>query len=813
MTKRAELSSQTASPQADGHLLTSTATPLAKAPEGIPQPVLHLIALAILIFLNLLCYCRTLNGYFLADDFVHVAYLADVFNGHPFKLLENFTGNWMHAWGTQFYRPLISLTLAFDYLLGQGNAAAFHISNTLFHIASSILVYVLTGKLLQDFPVRKRFTTGLAASMFFAVCPLHTEVVSWVIGRVDGVCLAFFLSSLCLYLHYVKSSRSWALYSSLTCFVLSLLSKEMAVTLPPLVVLLNLTLSNEGSLKQSIVKSIKDSAAFWGLLALYFCVRSLALGTIAGGYSGSVGEGLSGSFLERFKSASKILFPFNNELISPGDRLPKQLMLSYRLLGVFLAVRLLLLRVPLKQFKLLLFCVLWFVLSLVPTYQVFNITDSLMCSRFAYFATAPFSIGLAILISPLWDSEQTAKASFDAGKWLERVSVALILFLVFVLTNTTIKNNSSWAHAGSQVRSFREALAQRCSALPPKSLLVLLNAPQRLEGAHMIYNGAMLSVLLSEPLSRPAIANRVISFEPPTYGDPELINASRLRALLHNLPTNECVYWDMTNKKLVDLKFAIKPMDEMRFDLGGLKLANASVEAGNMVAIDSPPLNLDALSPDFVICKLCFKESDTKGFVTLSWKSSNFPSFKASSRISLPVHCDGIEHDYVFPVSEHKSWIAGGRIDHLRLQIPMTESEARSYSPFRSLSILSGKNLIPEFYVPHDQLATGADGIYRLVSDQFELRCNAKNLPGCKQISVEISKPNCWFEHYAGSYREKQYSEQSLKRMVLTGNEAAFKFRRSDFPEAAFYELRAFALDGDGKVIGFCSDPINLQIN
>ena len=66
---------------------------------------------AIALILNAICFARSLKGYFLADDFVHIAYLHQALNGHMSSILENFWGNWMQTQGTCFYRPLITCGL------------------------------------------------------------------------------------------------------------------------------------------------------------------------------------------------------------------------------------------------------------------------------------------------------------------------------------------------------------------------------------------------------------------------------------------------------------------------------------------------------------------------------------------------------------------------------------------------------------------------------------------------------------------------------------------------------------------------------
>ncbi len=810
---------------------------------------LTLFVVLVLILLNFLCYQQTLGGYFLADDYVHVAYLADVFNGHLPKLLENFTGNWMHAWGTQFYRPFISLTLALDYWLGGGNALAFHISNTIFHCAASIFLFLAARRLLVHFEGKQRFVCAFVAAALFSVCPLHTEVVSWIIGRVDGVCLAFFLGAFYFYLKHRQDRDAVALPLSIGCFVISLLSKEMSVTLPPLLVMTNFLLSSERNLWRRLLSSVKETILYWLFLGLYFVVRTLALGTVSGGYGGSLGAGLSGSLGERLKTAIKIVYPFNTEVISTFDRVRKQLTTLYIVTAVLFGVRIALFRGAGKQLQLLLFCVLWFVLALVPAYQVFNITDSLMCSRFAYFASVPVCLFLAILITPCW--ERSADRLSCLTRWWARFSLALVCCFLALFANVTIRNNCSWAHAGKQVREFRVALAAECARLPSGSKLVLLNVPQRFEGAHIIYNAAMLHVLLSEPLSRPAIADSVISFEPPTYGEAEFINASRLRKIVAEHPQYLYCFWDMKEMRLLKLNLSSSPCDlkfNFQFPLSDVAVASStastSTSAGvsprssqhgaknavknESISLISPPLDLPPLAADFVVCSItlpALPESDNNvqsttnsrtGVLTLSWSSKQFPEFSATRSIPLAVKFDGQAHEYYFPVSERKSWIAGETINRLRLQLlfpgKAPEAVLNKTAPMK-VSVISGQNLIPILLPAPEQLAEGIDGVDRMVEKHFDIACDARKLPGVASLALELSKPNSWFEHYAGTFRDRKFSDECLKRFTASGNVSRFHFQRSDFPQPAFYELRAFALDKEGKVIGYCSDPIDLQID
>ncbi|MBX9720284.1 MAG: hypothetical protein K2X81_02720, partial [Candidatus Obscuribacterales bacterium] len=329
---------------------------------------------------------------------------------------------------------------------------------------------------------------------------------------------------------------------------------------------------------------------------------------------------------------------------------------------------------------------------------------------------------------------------------------------------------------------------------------------------HMIYNGAMLSVLLSEPLSKPSIANRVASFEPPTYGDSELINISRLREMIKSNPGDLVCFWDMNSKKLLTLKpeshlykLSAEPNDKLIVDEN---------ESGKTFTYSG--LDIDASSADFVICSFRL-HSDKKKLVpiTLYWSSSNYPELSYAHSIIINAQSDGKMHEYYFPVSEHKSWIEGGRITHVQLKLPKESSESiqQSNKEQVKIKIISGQDIIPVFTAPKGQLAEGLDGIGRMAGDRFSLHCDCTQMPNCKSIAVELSRPSCWYEHYAGTFREKSFSKETLKKFEKPGNQADFEFTKKDFPQAAYYELRAFALDENGSIIGFCSDPINLQID
>ena len=812
----------------------------------------------LLVLLNVICYGSTVDGYYLADDFSHVSYLYQVFHGHPELLLQNFWTNWMQTEGTRFYRPVISLTLALDYLLWSGSAKGFHLSNLIFQILSSIGVFLVSKRLFltdlrgkqksendsgKQLDTRARlkyklspdhvytinFTALLAASIF-AVHPLHPEVVSWIIGRVDSVCTTFYLFSLWLFLISIQTHNDRmamrARYASLGLFALALGSKEMAVTLPPTLVLLLLFFQTPryGRAKSIFVRiynAIRGSWRYWLLLLLYLIVRTLSLGTFMGGYQGSIGEGFSASLIERLlsqRSAYRVMFPLNLEIFAANSHWFNYLRIVYlTALGSFV-LSLLISRSKETIIKSVLFAGLWFILIMIPAIPVWNLTDSLQSSRFIYMGTVPISILLAIIICPLsrfgrrrHRNREKADFSLRATQdFLKGVSASLAVLLIIAFTFITTKNNSVWARASREVKELRAQLANTIETLPPGQKIALLNTPDRYKGAHMIYNGAQIQVLMEPPLTPFHGEDRVITFEPAMYGESDLIRASRLRQLLKSESPAIPIYrWDRRALKLVrlNLRNDISPVEFKRQDLDNLKLPG-----GNLLM--TPYINTAALSTDFVELT-CKRDSATTSAaeiaVCIYWTTTSQAGLDSEKQ--LTVILKDFDKDGRARVrlnaTEHKKWIDSIAIGRLALTDPSASSLT-----LESLKLFSGERLIPLFAVA-DSIAPDNRGIVNLGPEKKNLGIiyDTSQVTGAASALVEISRPNSWFEHYTGTFRDDSVSDKALTRVPLPSLKSTDQIiDLSSLKESGFYQLRLAALDKEGTLTGYFSDPIVLQV-
>ena len=177
--------------------------------------------------------------------------------------LENFTSNqsfrglgrtqleWM--WTTTLlghWVPLAWMTLGLDYLVWGMNPLGYHLTNVLLHTANAIVFYFVALRLLgaagAPAGTANRLASALGAAfaaLVFAVHPLRVESVAWVTERRDVVSGLFYLMAILAYLRDSDvrngdSRRRWY-WVSLGCFVLALLSKAITVTLPIVLVALD----------------------------------------------------------------------------------------------------------------------------------------------------------------------------------------------------------------------------------------------------------------------------------------------------------------------------------------------------------------------------------------------------------------------------------------------------------------------------------------------------------------------------------------------------------------------------------------------
>lgn len=132
------------------------------------------------------------------------------------------------------YHPLALLSYAVEYrLFGIDNAFFYHATNLILHLVNVLLVFWLIY-LLSDSAL-----VAFITALLFGIHPMHVESVAWISERRDVLYTAFFIGSLISYLYYTRNGHRRHYDLSLILFVMSCMSKAMAVTLPAILILMD----------------------------------------------------------------------------------------------------------------------------------------------------------------------------------------------------------------------------------------------------------------------------------------------------------------------------------------------------------------------------------------------------------------------------------------------------------------------------------------------------------------------------------------------------------------------------------------------
>ena len=232
----------------------------------------------LLVLLCFAVYGNVLTGDFIWDDQLQVVRNTNI------RTLENvpraFTSSlwsFMYSKGggennrifDRYYRPLQTVTYILAYQLGRLSPFVYHLINVILHSAATVLVYWLCLE------VGLPSMAGLMAGALFATHPVHTEAVSWIAGVGDLLCGIFYFAALAGFLRFNRSRRPGWLWMSSICFLAALFSKEMAATLPAVIVLLMFLTPKEQ--RPNFKTTVLIVSPYFAVLGIYGAFRVAAV--------------------------------------------------------------------------------------------------------------------------------------------------------------------------------------------------------------------------------------------------------------------------------------------------------------------------------------------------------------------------------------------------------------------------------------------------------------------------------------------------------------------------------------------------------
>jgi protein O-mannosyl-transferase len=332
------------------------------------------------------------------------------------------------------YHPLTILSYAIEAkIFGTASARPFHSTNLILHLMNVCLVFYLI------YLITAKWNISAIVAVLFAVHPMHVESVSWISERKDVLYALFYLGSAIFYSKFIQSqSRYRYLTISFVLFLLSCLSKSMAVSLPAILLLIDYLHSRK------ITKTVIAEKIPYFLIALLFA--SFAIRSQDSAIAANIA--LQINYLDRIFIVLygfiyyplMLVFPLSLSAIHYyPEKAGRSLPILFYLAPVAIAFILASVNKA-KTFKReFLFGLLFYVMAILPVIQIIPIGLSMVSERYSYI---PF-IGLFFIIGVVFNGLAENKFGMDTRR-LYFVSKIILIISIGLFAAMSFGQNGRW---------------------------------------------------------------------------------------------------------------------------------------------------------------------------------------------------------------------------------------------------------------------------------------------------------------------------------------------------------------------------------
>ncbi|TAJ15898.1 MAG: tetratricopeptide repeat protein [Planctomycetota bacterium] len=257
--------------------------PAAPAPRARTWPVALLVAA-----LAAACFAPSIRGAFVYDDLLLVERnpvitsfrnLPQAFSSAYWDFLDAEAASRIGYW-----RPLTAVALMTAHALGGGQPWAFHAVSIALHAAAAAAAFALLLRI-----TRNTWIAGLGA-LLWAVHPLHVESVAWISSVNDPLSGIFILLALERHRAWVERGASGLPWAAAACFALGVLGKEMAATMVPCALALDLAGAGRGGLRERLAHWRRAWIPYAAVCVAYWLARVGVFHSLAAGFDRSTTE-------------------------------------------------------------------------------------------------------------------------------------------------------------------------------------------------------------------------------------------------------------------------------------------------------------------------------------------------------------------------------------------------------------------------------------------------------------------------------------------------------------------------------------------
>ncbi len=335
------------------------------------------------------------NGFVNFDD---PTYVTD--NPHVRQGLGGIGWAWTATRAANWH-PLTWISHMLDWQVHGAEPMGHHLTSLMLHLASVLLLFLALDRLTGS--------SGKSAfvAAAFAVHPLHVESVAWIAERKDVLSGLFWMLALLAYARYARSPRAFCLLLVALVLALGLAAKPMLVTLPFVLLLLDVwPLGRSSAAGKGAWRLVAEKIPLFALAAAS-CVATVvaqrAGATVAPFARYSLVERLSNAVVSYVGYLGKLFWPVDLAVYypHPGSALPAWKVGGSALLLIAITVVALRLR---RGRPYLLVGWLWYLGTLVPVIGLVQVGAQAMADRYTYLPAIGIFLAVAWGVPDAWQA-------------------------------------------------------------------------------------------------------------------------------------------------------------------------------------------------------------------------------------------------------------------------------------------------------------------------------------------------------------------------------------------------------------------------
>lgn len=428
----------------------------------------NLLIWLVLFLLVLVVYFPSLFLGFFSDDY-HLLYV--VFQDpHPWHYLKS---NVIGEFGYGTYGPIFDWLMILQYKLFGLKSIFYHLFNLILHSLNGLLVYLLAKKII------KKDWLAFFSSLIFLLMHNQVSAVVWVAILPHLAATFFYLLSLYLFWIFLEENKLRYYFLALLSIILSLLTKEIAITFIVIFVLAALFFSRKNSWSSKLKLIFKINILPLIILLTYLKIRLVIVGQLVGYYGNEHLDFALGKMYKMFIQLIANLFFDYPWRVKVADWL---LMHNWLVLLIFLLLIIIIGNSKSRK-KELMFLFLSFLTLTLPFLQLLLNPLNDGGERYTYLISTFFVILFVALSSDIVERLKLSRLGY--------IIIGVLLVVVNCLAIQPKLNN--WVKGGQVVRGITNSASQLNW---DNKYALFIGLPDNLQGTELFRNAIKEAIFL-----------------------------------------------------------------------------------------------------------------------------------------------------------------------------------------------------------------------------------------------------------------------------------------------------------------------------